>query len=87
MLSLFQPFDESGEKSYPNQSLEVCYEEARTFSAFRRFFSVNLKLRHRMEEKETVLKAGTAHWHTADEHSVENVGETLAHYLIFEFKK
>jgi len=40
-----------------------------------------------MEEKETVLEAGTAHWHTADEHSVENIGETLAHYLIFEFKK
>lgn len=41
----------------------------------------------RAGEKETAIEAGSAHWHNADEHSVENIGETLVHYLIFEFKK
>jgi quercetin dioxygenase-like cupin family protein len=37
--------------------------------------------------KETKMKAGDAHWHPADKHAVTNIGETAAHYLIFEFKK
>lgn len=38
-----------------------------------------------MDTKETEMEAGEAHWHTADAHAVENIGETPAHYLIFEF--
>ncbi len=41
----------------------------------------------KMETMETKMEAGDTHWHTADKHAVENIGETLAHYLIFEFKK
>jgi len=41
----------------------------------------------KMEAKETMREAGDAHWHEADQHSVENIGATLAHFLIFEFKK
>ena len=41
----------------------------------------------KMETMDTKMEAGDAHWHTADEHAVENIGETLAHYLIFEFKQ
>lgn len=41
----------------------------------------------KMETKESTMEAGDAHWHTADEHAVENIGETDAHYVIFEFKK
>ena len=37
--------------------------------------------------KQTKLAAGSAHWHEADEHSVENVGATPAEFLIFAFKK
>ena len=37
--------------------------------------------------KESKMTAGDVHWHTADKHAVENVGESAAHYLIFEFKK
>jgi quercetin dioxygenase-like cupin family protein len=41
----------------------------------------------KMETKESTMEAGDAHWHTADEHAVENIGDTEAHYVIFEFKK
>lgn len=41
----------------------------------------------KMETMETKMEAGDSHWHTADKHAVENIGETLAHYLIFEFKQ
>ena len=41
----------------------------------------------KMETMETKVEAGDTHWHTADKHAVENIGETLAHYLIFEFKQ
>jgi hypothetical protein len=41
----------------------------------------------KMDTTETNMNAGDAHWHTPDNHAVENTGETLAHYLIFEFKK
>lgn len=40
-----------------------------------------------MESKEMQMEEGEFHWHGADQHAVENIGETLAHYLIFEFKK
>ena len=36
---------------------------------------------------EVELKAGDIHWHTADNHSVKNIGDSLVHYLIYEFKK
>lgn len=41
----------------------------------------------KMETKESMMEAGDAHWHTADEHAVENIGASEAHYLIFEFNK
>jgi hypothetical protein len=41
----------------------------------------------KMEPMDTKIETGDAHWHTADKHAVENIGETLAHYLIFEFKQ
>lgn len=41
----------------------------------------------KMETVETKVEAGDTHWHTADKHAVENIGETLAHYLIFAFKQ
>jgi quercetin dioxygenase-like cupin family protein len=40
-----------------------------------------------MDTKEMTMAKGEAHWHGADEHAVENVGETPAHYVIFEFLK
>lgn len=40
-----------------------------------------------MDTKNSKIEAGDIHWHTADKHSVKNNGETLAHYLIFEFKQ
>jgi quercetin dioxygenase-like cupin family protein len=40
-----------------------------------------------MRSNEVQTAAGTAHWHNADEHAVENTGETDAHWVIFEFKK
>ena len=40
-----------------------------------------------MDTKNSKIEAGGIHWHTADKHSVKNNGETLAHYLIFEFKQ
>ena len=40
-----------------------------------------------MDTKSMKIEAGDIHWHTADKHAVENNGETLAHYLIFEFKQ
>jgi hypothetical protein len=39
------------------------------------------------EPKEMEMKSGEFHWHGADQHAVENIGETAANYLIFEFKK
>jgi quercetin dioxygenase-like cupin family protein len=39
------------------------------------------------ETKDTQIEAGSAHWHGADEHAVENAGTTPAHYLIFAFKQ
>jgi len=41
----------------------------------------------KMGTMKTKMESGDAHWHTADKHAVENIGETLAHYLIFVFKK
>jgi hypothetical protein len=39
------------------------------------------------ETKDTQMMAGSAHWHSADKHAVENIGTTPAEYLIFAFKK
>jgi len=39
------------------------------------------------EPVENTFAAGECHWHGADAHSVENIGETAANYLIFSFKK
>ena len=41
----------------------------------------------KIETKDTKIDAGSAHWHRADQHAVENVGTDMAQYLIFEFKK
>jgi quercetin dioxygenase-like cupin family protein len=35
---------------------------------------------------ETEMEEGFVHWHTADKHSVKNVGDTPAHYVLFAFK-
>jgi quercetin dioxygenase-like cupin family protein len=40
-----------------------------------------------MDNVETEMERGYIHWHTADKHSVKNVGDTPAHYLLFGFKK
>jgi hypothetical protein len=40
-----------------------------------------------MDTKEMTMNAGDIHWHTSDQHAVKNIGETLAHYVIFEFKQ
>jgi quercetin dioxygenase-like cupin family protein len=40
-----------------------------------------------MNTVETEMEEGYVHWHTADKHSVRNVGDTPAHYLIFAFKE
>jgi quercetin dioxygenase-like cupin family protein len=39
------------------------------------------------ETQDTQITAGSAHWHSADKHAVENAGTTPAQYLIFAFKK
>lgn len=39
------------------------------------------------DTKEMTMAKGEAHWHGADEHAVENIGETPARYVIFEFLK
>jgi hypothetical protein len=39
------------------------------------------------EPVENTFAAGDCHWHGADAHSVENIGDTAANYLIFSFKK
>jgi len=39
------------------------------------------------ETKNTQFVAGNAHWHGADEHTVENIGTSPAQYIIFAFKK
>lgn len=41
----------------------------------------------RMGETESAFGAGMAHFHEADNHFVENVGETMAHYVVFELKR
>ncbi len=41
----------------------------------------------KMGTKDVKIEAGDAHWHEADEHVVDNMGETEAHYLILAFKK
>jgi hypothetical protein len=38
-----------------------------------------------MDTKHMNMNKDDIHWHTADKHAVKNIGETLAHYLIFEF--
>jgi quercetin dioxygenase-like cupin family protein len=38
-----------------------------------------------MDTQNSRKEAGDIHWHTADKHAVKNNGETVAHYLIFEF--
>jgi hypothetical protein len=40
-----------------------------------------------MDMKELTMEIGDIHWHGADKHAVKNTGETIAHYLIFEFKQ
>jgi quercetin dioxygenase-like cupin family protein len=40
-----------------------------------------------MATKNMKIESGEIHWHTADKHAVKNTGETMAHYLIFEFKQ
>jgi quercetin dioxygenase-like cupin family protein len=40
-----------------------------------------------LDTLETTMEPGVAHWHAADRHSVENIGETTAEYLILEFKR
>ena len=42
---------------------------------------------YKMNAVETDKEAGFVHWHTADKHSVKNVGDTMAQYLVFSFKK
>lgn len=44
-------------------------------------------LSDQMDIKNTKADSGDIHWHTADKHAVKNNGETIAHYLIFEFKQ
>jgi hypothetical protein len=39
------------------------------------------------EAEVTQMTAGSAHWHNADQHTVENIGSNAAEYLIFAFKK
>lgn len=41
----------------------------------------------RMGERQSAFGAGMAHFHESDNHSVENVGETMAHFLVFELKR
>ncbi len=41
----------------------------------------------RMHETESAFGAGMAHFHEADNHAVENIGSTMAHYLVFELKR
>lgn len=42
---------------------------------------------YKLNTIETEMQESFIHWHSPDEHSVKNVGETLAHYLIFSLKK
>ncbi|MBN1481016.1 hypothetical protein EH223_00915 [candidate division KSB1 bacterium] len=49
--------------------------------------SYNIKYVSDQIDKETQTEQGEAHWHAADQHAVQNIGETDAHYIIFEFKK
>lgn len=41
----------------------------------------------RMGDKESAFGAGMAHFHEADNHFVENIGQTTAHYVVFEMKR
>jgi len=41
----------------------------------------------RMGDKESAFGAGMAHFHEADNHFVENIGKTTAHYVVFEMKR
>ncbi len=41
----------------------------------------------KMGVKEAEFHAGDVHWHGADEHAIENIGNTPASYLIIEFLK
>jgi quercetin dioxygenase-like cupin family protein len=39
------------------------------------------------EGGESTFAAGDVHWHQADQHAVENIGDTDANYVIFSLKK
>lgn len=41
----------------------------------------------RMDTVEATFADGDAHWHEADEHSVENIGDTEARFVLFQFKR
>lgn len=41
----------------------------------------------KMGIKESSMEAGEVHWHTADAHAVENIGDTPVSYLIIAFLK
>jgi hypothetical protein len=40
-----------------------------------------------MDGREGAFGAGMAHYHVAGNHAVKNVGETMAHYVVFELKR
>jgi len=40
-----------------------------------------------MDDAHHTFEKYAAHWHRADEHAVHNTGDTIADYVIFEFKK
>ncbi|MBN1480686.1 hypothetical protein JXA70_10470 [candidate division KSB1 bacterium] len=42
---------------------------------------------YRLNTIEAEMEESLIHWHVPEEHSVKNVGETPAHYLIFAVKK
>jgi beta-alanine degradation protein BauB len=49
----------------------------------------NYEIRYASEEKGTVEKSfssGDFHWHAADMHAVENIGDDVAEYILFGFK-
>jgi hypothetical protein len=45
------------------------------------------KVNETVNKIERKMEEGFVHWHTPDRHSVKNIGNTLADYLVFAFKK
>lgn len=39
------------------------------------------------EAIERALEAGSVHWHDAGEHKVSNIGESVARYMVFQFRR